>query len=127
MSRVLLAQLARFAVTGGVASGVYAIVAYVCVSHAELSGTIASVIAYAIAIPVSFLGQKFWTFRSRGAIRQELSKFLMLQIGNLVAAAMVMGVLTDALSLDPVIGIMVVVIVIPILTYVVLSTRIFTI
>lgn len=122
----LLARLARFGITGGLASAIYALVTLVCVDRFEASGTVASIIGYLVAIPVSFLGQKLWTFKSKGSVSRELPRFLTVQGANLVLAAAVMAVVKDILGFDRMVGIVAVVLIIPTLTYLVLSRRVFT-
>jgi len=118
-------RIVRFAITGGIASGVYAIIAIVAVDMMGMSGLGASALAYLVAIPVSFIGQKFWTFRASGTLRRELPGFLAVQAVNLVAAAVIMALLVDVLKLDRIVGVGAVVIAIPAMTYLLLSRKVF--
>lgn len=120
------ARMLRFAITGGIASGVYAVVALIAVDLFAMSGLGASIVAYLVAIPVSFLGQKFWAFRAKGTLRQELPRFLAVQLFNLVAAAAIMAVLVDLAGIDRLIAIATVIIAIPVLTYALLARKVFT-
>lgn len=118
-------RILRFAITGGIASAVYAIVAILAVDLFALSGLFASIIGYTIAIPVSFFGQKFWTFRATGSMARELPRFLLVQLLNMAAAAAIMAVLVDLLGLDRLIGVAAVVLAIPAMTYLLLARKVF--
>lgn len=118
-------RIVRFGITGGIASGVYAIIAIVAVDMLGMSGLGASSLAYLVAIPVSFIGQKFWTFRATGTLERELPGFLAVQAINLVAAAVIMAILVDVLKLDRIVGVGAVVIAIPAMTYLLLSRKVF--
>jgi len=126
LDRATVWRLARFIVTGGIASGVYAVAALVAVDMFAMSGLVASIVAYLIAIPISFVGQKFWTFRAKGSIASELPRFLVVQAANLAAAAILMAVIVDLLGVDRLIGIAAVVTAIPLATYLLLSRGVFT-
>jgi putative flippase GtrA len=118
-------RLVRFAVTGGLASGVYSITVILAIDRLGLNAFYASVIGYLVAIPVSFVGQKFWTFRATGALKRELPGFLAVQALNLLAAAIIMAFFVDFLRLDRLIGVALVVGAIPLMTYILLSRNVF--
>ena len=120
------ARIVRFAITGGIASGVYGVVALLAVDQFAMSGLGASVLAYLIAIPISFVGQKFWAFRAKGALARELPRFLVVQGFNLAAAAMIMTILVDIIGFDRLVGIAAVILAIPAMTYILLSRKVFT-
>lgn len=118
-------RILRFAITGGIASAVYAVVAVMAVDLFAMSGLFASIVGYLVAIPVSFFGQKFWTFRATGSMARELPRFLIVQLVNLAAAAMIMAVLVDVMGLDRLIGVAAVVLSIPAMTYLLLARNVF--
>lgn len=113
-------RLIRFGLVGGLASLIYALVTYALMSK-SIAPVWASVIAYAVAIPVSFLGQKYFTFDARGRVPVELSLFLITQGIGLVAAAAIMAVLSS----HPLFGIIAVVIAIPLMNFIAMTYFIF--
>ncbi len=123
--RALLWRLVRFAMTGGAASAVYAVCAFVGVDMLGMSGLVASVLAYLIAIPVSFAGQKYWTFRAKGELSYELPRFFAVQISCLIASALIMTILVDILHLSHILGVAAVIVSIPAASYVLMSRRVF--
>ncbi|MGQ0456439.1 MAG: GtrA family protein [Hyphomicrobium sp.] len=119
-------RLFRFAVTGGVASVIYAVVTLALIDELQLASPLASVLGYLAAIPVSFWGQKTWTFQTNGEVTKEFARFLLLQAVNILLAALVMALAIDFLGFDRRFGIAAVVVLIPIITYVCLARLVFT-
>lgn len=113
-------RLVRFGIVGGLASLIYAVVTYALITNA-MSPVWASVVAYAIAIPVSFLGQKYFTFDARGRVPVELSLFVITQAIGLLAAAAIMMLF----AAKPIMGILAVVIAIPLMNFVAMTYFIF--
>jgi putative flippase GtrA len=120
-----LLRLIRFGCIGALASAVYAVGVVALVDGLGLAATVSSALAYLIAVPVSFLGQKHVTFGSGGEVRRELPRFLAVQVVNLAAAALIMQLVTGALGMSHLIGMLAVIAVIPALTYVLLSILVF--
>ena len=121
----LILKIIRFGIVGAVAALTYAILAYVFMWVFEFDEVFASALAYLIAIPVSFFGQKYITFTSNGAIKTEAMKFLVLQFFCLVAATLIPIVTTDIFALHPNFSILAVCILIPPISYGVMSWMIF--
>jgi putative flippase GtrA len=125
MTIATLWQLIRYGVIGGAASATYAVVAFVLIGHGGWRPAFASAGAYVVAIPVSYLGQKYFTFRSRQRSWHELGRFLVVQLFNLLLAAVIMHVACETFKLDRLWGIVAVVAVIPIATYAMLALAVF--
>lgn len=120
-----LMRVGRFGLVGIAASAAYAIIALLLIEGAGLRSWAGSALAYILAIPVSFFGQKHFTFRSQGPIAGEMPAFLLLQAANIVLAAGVMAVATDVAGLPHWLGVLAVVAVIPAVTYVALARGVF--
>jgi putative flippase GtrA len=118
-------RIARFALVGGSAALVYAASLLTIVHFFATSSVLSSALAYVIAIPFSFLGQKYFTFQSRGAMRRELLSFLLLQGVNLVAAVAVTHVVVDVQGLGHYAGIAAVIIAIAVISYASMALAIF--
>ena len=118
-------RLIRFGLVGGTAAFVYAICSYILIWNFNVNEILASTIAYLIAIPISFIGQKYFTFSSDGKVKTEASKFLVLQLFCLVLATLTTSVTSKVLFLHPNIGIIVVCIVIPLMSYFLMSFVVF--
>jgi putative flippase GtrA len=86
----VLARLVRFGMVG-VASGlVYAGVTALLVSRLVAGPVHASLVGYVLSVPVSFLGHRGFSFRSRGRLTVEARRFLLGQALNLTVTALVM-------------------------------------
>ncbi len=118
-------RIARFALVGGSAALVYAASLLAIVHFLATSSMVSSALAYVIAIPFSFLGQKYFTFRSRGAMWGELPSFLLLQGVNLIAAVAVTHVVVDVLGFGHYAGIAAVIIAIAVISYASMALAIF--
>jgi putative flippase GtrA len=120
-----IAQVTRFAAVGAVASAVYAGVVLIVMGKFGLSSALAGAVGYIVAIPVSFLGQKRWTFRAQGKKYVELCGFVVVQAANTVLSALAMMIATDVLGFHPFVGIVVIVLLLPAMTYFVLLRKVF--
>ena len=110
---------------GALCSAIYASVAWTMFEYLGQSSSASSLCGYFVAIPVSYLGQKYFAFKSRGSIEHDLPRFLMLQLVNLLLAAAVMKFIVDILQMPFVLGTAAVIVVIPLFTYVILSYGVF--
>ncbi len=72
----LVARMLRFAGVGVFVTASYALTTFACIEWAHWHPVAAGLAACAVAIAVSYLGQKYFTFRSDAEHRIELPKFL---------------------------------------------------
>jgi putative flippase GtrA len=77
--------LLRFGSVGVVATATYAVLALLLETFTALSPVVAHAVAYGMAIPVSFYGQRTWTFRHKGRVSAAFWRFL---LTNAVALAL---------------------------------------
>lgn len=126
MHSASLFRFIRFAMVGALCSAIYAIVAWIMFEHLGFSSSLSSLLGYAAAIPVSYFGQKFFAFKSGGALQDDLPRFLMLQIVNLFSAGVVMKIVVDIMGLPFTWGTAAVIVLIPLFTYVILFYGVFT-
>lgn len=122
----LILKLFRFGIVGIAAAITYAVLAYIFIWNFELGEILASSLAYLIAIPVSFFGQKYLTFMSRGAVKTEAIKFIVLQLFCLIVATLIPIVTSDVFELHPNYSILAVCILIPPISFGIMSIMVFT-
>ena len=120
-----LLRIARFGLVGGLASATYALIVLVLVDAMAMNTSLASVLAYLLAIPVSFFGQKHFTFGSSAAARGEFARFLIVQGVSLLLSLVVMRAVTDWLGWSHRIGILAVIIVIAVVNYGIMRNLVF--
>jgi putative flippase GtrA len=123
-ARAQAARLIRFGLVGGLATAAYAVFVAVF-TQCGLGPVTASVIAYAAAGAVSYLGHKRVTFRSGGAHAVELPRFVLtLGLGIAVAAA-APAVLTGLMGLPRIVPTVFTCIAAPLLSYAAMSLLVF--
>lgn len=122
----LVVKIMRFGIVGAVSVIIYAVMAYLLTNYGGIEPVWASVTAYAIAIPVSFLGHKYFTFGSSGNMKTETPLFVLLQLCGLAVAAGLTAFITKALGWHSNIAILVVCVVLPPTNYFIMSLLIFT-
>lgn len=115
----------RFAVVGGGSGLVYVLVVKVLVSWYSMDAPTASAIAYALAIPVNFLGQRLFAFRARGNPYREAVKFLVVHGLNLYLSYQLMQLATGYFEWPLWVGIALCIVAAPLVTFVLLSWFVF--
>lgn len=118
-------RLVRFGLVGGSSAAAYSLVLLALVTYVGTGSIVSSALAYVVSIPVSFLGQKYFTFRSQGAVQRELPAFIALQIVNLVAAVFITYVTVDIFGASHFAGILAVVCTIALISYGAMAFAIF--
>lgn len=78
--RMPLAQLFRYLVSGGIAATVYFVIIFALVEFANVHYLVASSVALAVAIGISFSLHKFFTFRERTLSRTPMQFVLYLTV-----------------------------------------------
>jgi putative flippase GtrA len=102
-------------------SALYALLA----EASSLDAVIISLIAYASAMFVSFVGHKYFTFGSAGDLKAQIFKFLALQGGCLLATVLLTALVVDVLRWPYGFAILLVDIFIPGLSYLALKLVVF--
>jgi putative flippase GtrA len=125
---VVFSEVRKLLRGGGVAltsllvySALYAILA----ETSSLDAVVISIIAYASAMFVSFIGHKYFTFGSAGGLKTQVFKFLALQSGCLLATVLLTGLVVDVMHWQYGIAIVLVDIFIPGLSYLALKLVVF--
>lgn len=117
--------VSRFAMVGIGATLLYASLALLF-SQMALAPIQASVLAYAVATVFSYLGQKFLAFRSRGAHRSELPKFLVLTAVGFGVATAMPAFFSGLLGFQPYVAAVATCIVVPLINLFVLDRWVFS-
>ncbi len=118
-------RLVRFGLVGGSSAVVYATVLLSLVHFLGTGSVVSSALAFVAAIPVSFFGQKYFTFQSQGTVKRELPAYLLLQGVNLIASVFVTYTVVDLFGMSHFFGILAVVIVITMVSYAAMALAIF--
>ena len=118
-------RFVRFGIVGGLATLTYAVVSYFLITDIQLGAAISSSLAYLVSVPISFFGQKYFTFNSQGRVIVEVPKFLVVQVINIILCGVIMSVATEVLNFPTVVGIACVVLLIPLASYLMFAALVF--
>lgn len=121
----LWAKVARFALVGGISTVAYGIFTMVSIQQLALSPMIATIMGYLIAIPLNYLLQRLFTFRSKTAMKRELPRFLVVHSLNMAGSFAIMLVIVKAMHADYRWGIATTMVVVPILVFLAMDTWVF--
>ncbi len=111
-------QSLRFLAVGGAATGVHVATAMVLVETAGWSILNANVVAFAVAVMVSYLGNHRWTFGRSGRHDHHLPRFVVLAFGGLALDQAIVFAMVQGAEIDYRVALMVVVGVVPALSFV---------
>jgi len=120
-------KIARFAIVGVVATLVHAAVYAVVSASATLDPQFANVLGFVVAVFISYLGQRFWTF-SHVKITREFTtsaKFLASSFLSLALNAIWVYLFTEQLALPPVYAIIGIVCFTPLVIFATLNFWVF--
>lgn len=120
----LLTKMLRFAVVGVVVTGSYALTTFAGIEWAGWHPALAGFAACAVAIVVSYLGQKYFTFRSDEEHRIELPKFLAACMLAVVVSTASLTTITE-LGLDYRLGILISALLLPLCNFTVMNLWVF--
>lgn len=95
-SSPLAGKLLRFGLVGVPVTVSYGVSAYAAVRWLAMAPWLANLVGCAAAIAVSYIGQKYFTFRSHGAHQLELPKFLVTCVVAIVASSLCIAAITRA-------------------------------
>lgn len=123
--RELVLRILRYAMVGGLSSLLYLLFAWWLIELSLMSPVLGTVVAYMLVVPVNFVLQKHFTFRSVGAARAELPRFLLVHGMNVVLSAAIMAVLVTWWGLAPILGMLATVAIVPVIVYVALDFCVF--
>ena len=118
-------RLIRFGGVGIVSMLVYS-AAYATLAEATRLGAVpTSIIAYATAMVVSFLGHKYFTFAVSGNIRAQIVKFVTVHCACLAMTVVITDLVVDRLRWPYGVGIALVDIAVPLLSFLALKLVVF--
>jgi putative flippase GtrA len=118
-------RLVTFGAVGGIATIVYAVLAWGFSARFAVPPTTASVLAYALAGIFSYAAHKSLTFRSLRLHRVEAPRFVAASLLGLTLATVLPAMLTDGLHLDRGIAILAVCIAVPALNFLLLDRYVY--
>ena len=120
-----IAQGLRFAVVGATSGLVFAAVTTLLVSLLGVDPKLASIGGYIVSMPANFIGNRTFSFRSRGAWHGEALRFCILHLVNMAVAGGTMGAIVDMLGLHYAFGIVGAIVLVPLVNFVLMKLWVF--
>jgi len=93
-------KILGFMTFGALAGATYAGVFVLGVERVKLPTFGASVLAFAVAIPVSYFGNRWVTYRSRNVLGSEALRFIVVQVANLFITSAIVHFVGKRLGLS---------------------------
>jgi putative flippase GtrA len=121
----LMGRAIRFALVGGVSTLAHALLTHWTVSRLLVAPTTATVIGYLLAIPLNFLLQRTFTFRSGQSLRRELPKYLVVHGLNIGGSFLIMYAITNLAGADYRWGILATMVVVPAMVFAAMNVWVF--
>ena len=114
-----LHQIARFGTVGVIATGVHGLALYILVENALLNPLVANSFAFLLAVIVSYVGHYRWTYNANSKHIHTFAKFFILASSGFVMNALIMEVTANIIGLHYLIGFTIIVLTVPVATYVI--------
>jgi len=111
-SDAILMKAVRFAGVGAISGLVFALVT-LCAARLGLDPKLASAAGYLVSIPVNFIFNRCFSFRSENSLLSDAPRFLFVHACNLLVTAFAMGVVVDVLGLHYAVGVVVAIVLVP--------------
>ncbi len=90
--------MCSFALVGVVSAAIFSVVIHATVFRLGLPVFVASVVAFASAMPISYLGNRFFTFRSHNLVPVEATRFFAVQLVNIFTTSGIVDVVVSQLQ-----------------------------
>jgi putative flippase GtrA len=124
-ARFLTAKLIRFGLVALLSATVYSVAVAALVSLLNFDGKLANVIGYVVAVPLNFIGHRRFTFLSKGLLSKEAIRFSLLHAVNIGVSTAGFGLLVDSMKLPFWFGILGVLVLVPISTFIIMDVWVF--
>ncbi len=103
----------RFILVGALSSLIYALIVAILVGGLDIAPKLASVFAYLGSLPLNFLANRGFAFRSEGTFHGDASRFVVMHTAGAAIAYGSMSLATDYLGSSYLIGIVFAVVLVP--------------
>ena len=120
----LAAKILRFGLVGA-ASGLIFAIATTALIKLGSGEKIASVLAYIVSMPVNFVGNRSFAFRSQGPLLGDVMRFCAVHVANMAVTAGAMGAAVNALGLHYGYGIAGAILLVPTVNFMLMNLWVF--
>ncbi len=126
LGKALPELLFRFVGVGALSSLVYVLSVMLYVDFLSIGAVWSSALAYATATPLSFVGHRRVTFRSKGNLKIELGRFIVLHVTNIIISVGGMVWAVSWAGYSYWLGSFLAVILVPLSTFVIMKSWVFS-
>lgn len=121
----VIAKAIRFGLVGAVSGIIFGLAAAVLIDGFKISPNISSVVAYIISMPVNFLGNRNFSFRSKGHIWGDALRFSGLHIANMAVTAGAMSTAVEMMKLHYLFGVLGAIVLVPVTNFILMNVWVF--
>jgi putative flippase GtrA len=115
--RELAVRALRFGLVGILATGIHVGIYFLAVLVLGIVPTIATALAFLVALTISYTLNHRWTFRAKGGHRRYFIRYLIIALTGSVLNMTIMHLCTTVLGWSHYLGLVIVVLTIPPLTF----------
>ncbi|MBN8943043.1 MAG: GtrA family protein [Rhizobiales bacterium] len=115
----------RFGMIGALSGAAFLGVTMVLVDLIGVGAKLAAAIAYLSSMPLNFIGNRRFSFRSRGSLVPDLSRFAVLHAVNLLLAMLSMGAVVDLLGIHYLLGAAATIVIVPLVNFAAMNWWVF--
>lgn len=123
-SESTLMKAIRFGGVGAVSGFIFAIVT-LCAARSGLEPKLASIAGYVVSIPVNFLFNRCFSFRSENSLLSDFPRFLLVHACNMAVTAFAMGAMVDVLGLHYFFGVVTAIALVPVASFLAMNGWVF--
>ncbi|SFI90102.1 Putative flippase GtrA (transmembrane translocase of bactoprenol-linked glucose) [Bosea sp. OK403] len=121
----LLVKAIRFGLVGVLSGAIFSVVTALFVRLAGTDPKLASVAGYLASMPLNFVGNRRFSFRSAGSLAGDLTRFALLHTFNILLTVLSMGVVVDLLRLHYAVGMVGAIILVPLVNFAAMNWWVF--
>lgn len=111
-------QFARFALVGAAATVTHALALTLLVEALGVNATVANGLAFALAVQVTYWGQRLWVFQRKPANALGLVRFAITAGVGLMLNVGIMAIVVDGMQLDYRIGLGLALLAVPLISFI---------
>ncbi|GGF72947.1 polysaccharide synthesis protein GtrA [Azorhizobium oxalatiphilum] len=124
-SDALLLKAMRFGMIGVLSGLVFAGVTSLFAGPMGVGPKLSSVAGYVASMPLNFIGNRRFSFRSQNGLAGDLARFVLLHACNILITTFAMGAVVDVLGLHYAFGIVAAVVLVPCVNFAVMNWWVF--
>jgi putative flippase GtrA len=120
-----LVKAIRFGLVGVLSGTVFSVVTALLVRLVGTDPKLASVAGYLASMPLNFVGNRRFSFRSAGSLAGDLTRFVLLHTFNILLTVLSMGVVVDLLRLHYAVGMVGAIVLVPLVNFAAMNWWVF--